>query len=51
MLKGRVCIHPYKGRPSMEASGMDAAAMAKKLKWEIPGDKSIPLLVGLVMVA
>jgi predicted metal-binding protein len=51
MLKGRVCIHPYKGRPSMEAAGIDAAAMAKKLKWELPGGEAVPLLAGLVMVA
>ena len=50
-LKGKVCIHPYKGRPSMEAAGMDAAAMAERLKWEISGNKTAPLLAGLVMVA
>ena len=51
MLKGRVCIHPYKGRPSMEATGIDAAAMAKKFKWELPAGEAAPLLAGLVMVA
>jgi hypothetical protein len=35
----------------MEALGIDAYAMARKLKWELPRKKSFPLLVGLVMVA
>jgi predicted metal-binding protein len=51
MLKGRVCIHPYKGRPSMEAAGIDARAMAKNFKWGLPGGKATFLLAGLVMVA
>ncbi len=51
MIKGRVCIHPYKARPSMESFGIDAVPMAGKLDWKLPGGKGIPLLTGLVMVA
>jgi predicted metal-binding protein len=51
LIKGHACLHPFKGRPSMEALGIDAYAMARKLKWELPRKKSFPLLVGLVMVA
>jgi predicted metal-binding protein len=51
LIKGHACLHPFKGRPSMEALGIDAYAMAGKLKWELPRKKSFPLLAGLVMVA
>ncbi len=50
MIKGKACLHPYKGLPSMEAVGIDAMAMARKLKWKLPRDKAAPLLAGLVMV-
>ena len=49
-VKGRKCVQPYKGRPSMEAAGIDAPAMARALKWKAPGKKADPLLAGLVMV-
>ena len=51
MIKGRVCIHPNKARPSMESFGIDAVAMARKLKWNLPRGKGRALLTGLVMVA
>ena len=51
MLKGRGCVQPYKGRPSMEAAGIDATAIARKLKWKASFKKSTQLLFGLVMVA
>jgi len=49
MLKGKACIHPNKGRPSMESAGMDAIAMAKNLDWN-PVEKS-SVIYGLLMVA
>ncbi|MFO7559190.1 MAG: DUF2284 domain-containing protein [Desulfobacterales bacterium] len=49
MLKGKACIHPNKGRPSMEAAGMDAIAMAKNLGWKPVGNRSV--IYGLLMVA
>jgi predicted metal-binding protein len=50
MIKGKVCVHPNKGRPSMEAAGIDAAAMAEKLKWEIKEKAKCPVLAGLVLI-
>ncbi len=50
MLKGRVCIHPNIGRPSMEAAGIDARSMAKALGWRMENDFSSPMLGGLVMI-
>jgi len=48
LLKGKTCRHPNRSRPSMEAAGIEAAATARKLGWEInAGD----LLAGLVLVA
>jgi len=49
MLKGKACIHPNKGRPSMEAAGMDAIAMAKNLDWNPVENSSV--IFGLLMVA
>lgn len=51
MLKGKACIHPNKGRPSMEAAGIDAAAMAEEAGWQLNDSSREPLLAGLVMVA
>jgi len=51
LAKGRKCVQPYRGRPSMEAVGMDSAAMAQALKWKLHGKKDAPLPAGLVMVA
>lgn len=48
-LKGRTCIRPNMGRPSMEAAGIDARAMAKALNWEPPSETA-PFLGGLVMI-
>jgi len=49
MLKGKACIHPNKGRPSMESAGMDAIAMAKNLDWSPLENSSA--IYGLLMVA
>lgn len=49
MLKGKACIHPNKGRPSMEAAGMDAIAMTKNLDWNPVENRSA--IFGLLMVA
>ncbi len=49
MLKGKACIHQNKGRPSMEAAGMDAIAMAKNFGWKPVGNRSV--IYGLLMVA
>jgi predicted metal-binding protein len=49
-VKGRKCVQPYKGRPSMEAAGMDSVAMARAKKWRLPKREGVPLLAGLVMV-
>jgi predicted metal-binding protein len=49
MLKGKACIHPNKGRPSMEAAGMDANAMAKNLGWDPLENRSV--IYGLLLVA
>lgn len=48
-IKGRTCIRPNMGRPSMEAAGIDAPAMARALNWDIPAD-TFPFLGGLVMI-
>ena len=49
MTKGYPCRHPYKGRPSLEALGIDARAIAQNLNWSTKSDS--PLLAGLIMVA
>jgi len=49
-VKGRKCVQPYKGRPSMEAVGMNSVAMARAKKWRLPKRDGAPLLAGLVMV-
>lgn len=51
MLNGQACRQPYRGRPSMEAAGIDARAMARKLGW-----KNVPTLKngfpsGIVLIA
>ncbi|MBC2715502.1 MAG: hypothetical protein HF978_09345 [Desulfobacteraceae bacterium] len=50
MLKGKTCIRPNMGRPSMEAAGIDASAVAEKLNWFLPGNNSFPILAGLVLI-
>lgn len=48
--RGRSCVYPYLGRPSMESVGMDPGAMAVKLGWARRGGPRPPA-AGLVMVA
>lgn len=50
MLKGRACVRPNMGRPSMEAAGIDSVTMAKYLKWKIPENTPHPILAGLVLI-
>jgi predicted metal-binding protein len=50
MIKGRACIRPNMGRPSMEATGIDALSIADKLNWHLPEGGSYPILAGLVMI-
>jgi predicted metal-binding protein len=50
MIKGKICVYPNMGRPSLEAAGIDALAMAKKLKWNLDDQSPCPVLAGLVMV-
>ena len=50
MLKGRPCIRPNLGRPSMEAAGLDALAMARKLNWQISENAPCQVLAGIVMI-
>lgn len=50
MLKGKTCIYPNKGRPSMEAAGIDALAMAGHAGWHLNENNREALLAGLVMV-
>ena len=49
MFKGKVCIKPYQGRPSMDSIGLDASAMAAGLGWTVRENE--PLLAGLIMVS
>ena len=48
-IKGRTCIRPNSGRPSMAAAGIDARAMGRALNWEMPSDNAV-FLGGLVMI-
>jgi predicted metal-binding protein len=51
MIKGKVCVHPNMGRPSKEAAGIDAAAMARNLNMKIDENSNRLILAGLVMIA
>jgi predicted metal-binding protein len=51
MLKGTACIHPNRGRPSMEAAGINAPEMALHAGWDYTENSRQALLAGLVMVA
>ncbi len=51
MIKGKVCVRPNMGRPSMEAAGIDATAMAENLGMQTDGKLQSPILTGLVMIA
>ena len=46
LVRGQVCRHPYKARPSLRAAGLDPEEMAANLGWKEAGT-----LAGLVMVA
>lgn len=50
MLKGKACIYPNRGRPSMEAAGINAPAMAAHAGWHLNEYNREALLAGLVMV-
>jgi predicted metal-binding protein len=50
MLKGKACIHPNRGRPSLEAAGINAPAMAVQAGWDFNENSQEVLLAGLVMV-
>ena len=50
-VKGKGCIRFNKGRPSMEAAGLDPRSLARRLKWRLPDRKAVPLFAGLVLVA
>ena len=50
MIRGKKCIHPYKGRPSLEAVGIDARALAGNLNFTLPTGDAAPLLAGLVLI-
>jgi predicted metal-binding protein len=51
MIKGKVCVRPNMGRPSMEAAGIDAVAIAKKLVMKFGEKEQSAILAGLVMIA
>jgi predicted metal-binding protein len=51
MIKGKACVRPNMGRPSVESAGIDAAAMAKNLKMKVHEKARCPILAGLVMIA
>ena len=51
MIRGHVCIQPYKSRPSLEAIGIDAVALALKTEFKLPENKPDALLAGLVMIS
>jgi len=50
MLKGKACVRPNMGRPSMEAAGIDAVAMAKQRSWHISENAPCQVLAGIVMI-
>ncbi len=50
MIKGKTCVHPNMGRPSLEAAGIDAVEMAKKIQWNLNQNTPCPILAGLVMI-
>ena len=50
MIKGRACVRPNMGRPSMEAAGIDAVAIAKKLNWQISENAPCQILAGIVLI-
>lgn len=48
--KGERCLHPLRSRPSLEAVGIDAREMARKMGTDLPSGGTA-FLTGLVMVA
>ncbi len=50
-VRGRVCVNPYKARPSMIAAGLNPEGMADALKWPHWNDETGPLLAGIVFIA
>ena len=50
MLKGRACVRPNMGRPSMAAAGIDAVAIATHLNWKISKAAPYPILAGMVLI-
>ncbi len=53
MIKGKPCLHPNKARPSIEACGLDPAAIAASLERSSgakSGRRGSPGLLGLVFV-
>ncbi len=48
MKRGFSCRHPFMGRPSLHAAGINSEEMAVSLNWELPPGR--PLLAGLVMI-
>jgi predicted metal-binding protein len=51
MIKGAKCIHPYKGRPSLEAVGINASLMMKNLDFKLTIGKNQQALAGIVLIA
>ncbi|MFO7962701.1 MAG: DUF2284 domain-containing protein [Desulfobacterales bacterium] len=49
MIKGGRCLHPYRGRPAMDAVGIDAGVLAEK-HFTQPVNRDKPVLAGLVFV-
>lgn len=49
-IRGKKCVQPYKGRPSLEAAGIDAFVISENLGFKLPIQKTDPLPAGLIMV-
>lgn len=50
-IRGGRCIHPYRGRPSLSAVGINARALAEKSGFPVPDGKTTAILAGLVLVS
>jgi predicted metal-binding protein len=50
MIKGKVCVRPNMGRPSLEAVGIDGTAMARNFKIKLDEKAQDRILSGLVMI-
>ncbi len=51
MVKGRVCVHPYKARPCLTAVGIDIEKTMKKAGMKSGPDEEGPFVGGLVVIA